>query len=171
MNSCLGQIWWRDEHVRLNKRWCCWPACILKSILDRHHQTKLKLKFCLCLSNSCQKIFQNVVTWDVELCSRNTIFACFPMASLFSGLQSDCTLCCPGDPKEWPLTLNQAIHSGELPSVASAWVDVTMFFRLEEHVNTNYGTFVAGTNIHLAVTLYICNFHACFDTCFFSWKS
>ena len=86
MNSGPGRIWWRGEHARLKKRWRCSPTCISKSILDRHHQTKLKLKFYLCQSNSCQKIFQNIVTWGVELRSRNTIFACFPIESLFSGV-------------------------------------------------------------------------------------
>ena len=28
----------------------------------------------------------NIVTWGVELWSRNTIFACIPMESLFSGV-------------------------------------------------------------------------------------
>ena len=82
MNYGPGRIWWRGEHARLEKWWRCSPACISKLYLDRHHQSKLKLKFNLCLSNFCQKNFQNIVTWGVELQSRNTIFACISMESL-----------------------------------------------------------------------------------------
>ena len=57
-----------------------------KLYLDRHHQSKLKLKFNLCLSNFCQQNCQNIVTWGVELQSRNTIFACISMESLISGV-------------------------------------------------------------------------------------
>ena len=59
-------------------------ACISKLYLDRHHQSKLKLN--LCLSNFCQQNIQNIVTWGVELQSRNTIFACISMESLISGV-------------------------------------------------------------------------------------
>ena len=64
------------------------PAPLIsKSILGRHHQSKLKLKFLnLCLSNFCHQNFQNIVTWGVELRLRNIIFACIPMESLFSGV-------------------------------------------------------------------------------------
>ena len=86
MNSGPGRIWWRGDHTRLNKRWRCSLAFISKSILDRHHQNKLKLKFNLCLSNVCHQNFQNIVTWGVEWRSRKTIFACIPMESLFSGV-------------------------------------------------------------------------------------
>ena len=86
MNSGPGRIWWRGDHARLNKWWRCSLASISKSILDRHHQSKLKLKFNICLSNLCHQNFQNIVTWGVELRSRNTIFACIPMESLFSGV-------------------------------------------------------------------------------------
>ena len=43
-------------------------------------------KFNLCLSNFCHQNFQNIVTWGVELQSRNTIFACISMESLISGV-------------------------------------------------------------------------------------
>ena len=86
MNYGPGRIWWRGEHARLEKWWRCSPACISKLYLDRHHQSKLKLKFNLCLSNFCQQNFQNIVTWGVELQSRNTIFACISMESLISGV-------------------------------------------------------------------------------------
>ena len=59
----------------------------LEKILDQHHFTKLKLKLYLCQSNSCQKIFQNIVTWGVEFQWRKTIFMCFPMERLFSGVR------------------------------------------------------------------------------------
>ena len=81
-----GRIWWRGEHARLEKWWRCSPACISKLYLDRHHQSKLKLKFNLCLSNFCHQNFQNIVTWGVELQSRNTIFVCISMESLISGV-------------------------------------------------------------------------------------
>ena len=74
MNSGPGRIRWRGDHARLNKRWRCSLAFISKSILDRHHQSKLKLKFSICLSNLCHQNFQNIVTWGVELRSRNTIW-------------------------------------------------------------------------------------------------
>ena len=64
----------------------------LKLYLDRHHQSKLKLKFNLCLSNFCQQNFQNIVTWGVELQSCNTIFACFSMESLISGVLPYCCM-------------------------------------------------------------------------------
>ena len=86
MNSGPGRIWWGGDHARLNKRWRCSLAFISKSILDRHHQSKLKLKFNLCLSNFCHQNFQNLVTWGVEWRLRNSIFACVPMESLFSGV-------------------------------------------------------------------------------------
>ena len=86
MNYGPGRIWWSGEHARLEKWWRCSPACISKLYLDRHHQSKLKLKFNLCLSNFCQQNFQNIVTWGVELQSRNTIFACISMESLISGV-------------------------------------------------------------------------------------
>ena len=86
MNYGPGRIWWRGEHARLEKWWRCSSACISKLYLDRHHQSKLKLKFNLCLSNFCQQNFQNIVTWGVELQSRNTIFACISMESLISGV-------------------------------------------------------------------------------------
>ena len=73
--------------MRLNKQWRYLPACISKSILDGHHQTKLELKSYLCLSNSYQKICQNIVTLGVELRPHNTIFARFPMESLFGGVR------------------------------------------------------------------------------------
>ena len=49
-------------------------------------------KFHLCQSNSCQKIFQNIVTWGVELRLWNALFACFLMESLFSGVRSWCAV-------------------------------------------------------------------------------
>ena len=45
MNSGPGRIWRRGEHARLKKRWRCSSACSSKKILDRHHFTKLILKF------------------------------------------------------------------------------------------------------------------------------
>ena len=45
---------------------------------DRHHQSKLV--------NFGHQNFQNIVTWGVELRSRNTIFAFIPMESLLSGV-------------------------------------------------------------------------------------
>ena len=143
-NSSLGWIWWRGKHARLNKGWSCSSACISKSNFDRHHQTKLRLKIYLCLSNFCQQNFQNIVTWGVELRSRNTIFAYIPMESLFSGVRPfrscGCCTCMLLHPEglglrvlkdlpydlhwcQWQLESKQTVQSTGLPTLPDSAKD------------------------------------------------
>ena len=64
----------------------------LKKILDRHQNTKLKIKFNLYLSDSCQRNIQKIVTWGIKSQKSKACFVHVSMGLLFSGVRPSKTL-------------------------------------------------------------------------------